>query len=245
MYTIIGGTLSNVDRINNEYIIIKQLEDEDRNWQQIVYDATGIYVSYVPCGDSGWIRLISNCGYIDFDSIFDEKSDTKLSQIAEMIDYLSQDNENLNCIKDASVNDYKKSDVFWLLYDCVILPKRLTGQREKFNPPIEQEDGTQYFAQDDYYIRNIFIEDGKIKWDYDLIDYTDNFGEIEYDKISLEECVRLIASEMEELVKTINESDKRISDSYVAFVPDFSRKRKVPTSLEELRCRFEELNIMD
>lgn len=231
--------------INDEETLIKNLEAEDSNWQQIIYDATGIWVAFISRGKNKLIQLISNCGYIDLDWIGEEEEGMAPSGISEMIDYLLQEDDQLNLIKDASVNDYKKSDIFWGIYDCVILPKRTTGQRKKFNPPIKQDDGTLCFYEDDYYIENLSFEDGNIIWNYDLVEFENNFGEAAITGISLEQCICAIAADLEEVVKSINDENNTVEDSYVMFEPDFSRKRAVPSSLEELKRRFSELKIYD
>lgn len=93
--------------------LIKNLEAENSNWQQVIYDATGILVSYISRGKNKWIQLISNCGYVDLDWIGDEENGTDPTGISEMIDYLSQEDDQLDLLRDAQVNDYKKSDIFW------------------------------------------------------------------------------------------------------------------------------------
>lgn len=223
--------------------LIKNLEAENSNWQQVIYDATGILVSYISRGKNKWIQLISNCGYVDLDWIGDEENGTDPTGISEMIDYLSQEDDQLDLLRDAQVNDYKKSDIFWGLYDCVILPKRTSGQRQKFNSPVEQADGSLCFNHDDYYIRTLSLEGESIIWDYDLVDYEDNCGETKILGVSLEQCITIITAELEEVVKSISNENTISDDSYVMFAPDFSLKRSVPSSLAELKDQFDSLKI--
>lgn len=230
-------------RINNIETLLKNLEAEDNNWEQIIYDATGIWISNIQGEKIGWTQLVSNCGYIILDWIIDDEQGDDPASISEMIDYLSQDDEQLNVIKDATVNDYKKSDIFWGIYDCLIIPKRESGQREKYYPPVIQADGTAYFCEDDYFIRNFSFEDGTITWDYNLVEYEDNYGETIIDGCSFEQCICAITNDLEELVKSIIDDNEDIEDAYVMFEPDFSKKRAVPTTLEELKSRFDELRI--
>lgn len=112
--------------IKNQNELSFVLASESLNWQETIYDQTGVIPTF---RDSGAV-LISNCGYIDLDSDaeyqFVQGADVtkyyKARSIKEFIAYILEMESYYKYLVNETLGQFDKATLFWAIYDQVISP---------------------------------------------------------------------------------------------------------------------------
>lgn len=110
--------------IINTKVLKEILSSQDKNWQERIYDETGVLLLFLKSSPI----LFSNCGYIDLDIDAEYRySNTKdqteycvISSIEEMTDYILKMPSYKEFLMDCSLGNFSKSELFWGIYSRII-----------------------------------------------------------------------------------------------------------------------------
>lgn len=110
--------------IRSTTVLKEILSSQDKNWQEIIYNETGVLLLFL---ESGPI-LFSNCGYIDLDTDAeylgvngeDKTEYCSISSIGEMTDYILRMPSYKKFLEDYSYGKFSKSELFWGIYSRII-----------------------------------------------------------------------------------------------------------------------------
>jgi hypothetical protein len=110
--------IKNIDKLTD------LLSNQDINWQELIYNKTGIILLPIKSGP----LLFSNCGYIDLSidvgyEIVKGEDKTEyiyISSIEEMIEYILEMPSYKEYLVDCSYGRFSKSELFWGIYSRVI-----------------------------------------------------------------------------------------------------------------------------
>lgn len=122
--------------IKNIETLIERLTLEDKDWQRIIYDKTGVLLL-------ASLNLVSNCGYISLDadseysysSGVDTTAYCEINSIDEAISYIKTMESYSDRLLDVSYGRFTKSELFWGIFERILL------RPENFSASEEQEWG--------------------------------------------------------------------------------------------------------
>ena len=183
-----------------------------------------------------FFRLVSNCGISDLD-LFTEDGE-KIDSIRKLIDFLTSDDKLMEILRDETIGEFTKSELFWAVQDCVIIARRNNQAIQRMISQIKAQN-SYYDHVDDYTFNSIIKKGEIIECAFVLVDYLDSFETIEYYGLSIEACVEKIADELEDSFKVALDTYENIE--FIRFRPDFSKRRPVPATLDDLNKRIDEV----
>ena len=204
--------------IRNQKELKSLLEAEDINWQEIVFNQTGVIVLFSDTDAT----LVSNCGYIDLDAdaeyryVYgeDKTEYCVISSINELIKYIIQMESYQDYLKDVSLGKFKKSELFWAIYSKVITAeenvRRIDGTTE--------QDWGLYRIGEYYYSTK---DENVITLDMALIAYDScEIWLSRNDNLSLNDYLNLLTAELNSTTETIEEIPVyRVCQNKVTMVP--------------------------
>lgn len=185
--------------IKNLKILVEQLEQVDPHWRRAVYERTGV----IPIihKNRAEITLFGACGYIDLldDATFSYSNGIDLTEycdintVDELINYILEMDSYQKVLKDCSLGQFTKAELFWAVWSTLIMP--IENQR--------RADGT---CNQDWGLFQIEIYRGHIDLHLLLVDYNDGSVWLDYDvNQSLNEALEQIATKMNEITADIEE----------------------------------------
>lgn len=220
--------------------LYNMLVNENVEWQEIIYNETGVCVEF----DGKYFHYYSACGFSDVCIDNDES----INSIENYIASVKASEEYERFLRDISLGQFSKSELFFGFYDAVIFPKRDSIMHRIFNSPVPQKDGTYYIRWDDYLLKSIWNNDSQLCFEYDLCDYLSNDSCIgTYTKKDLYWAIQELCDFFEDWMKEIKENNEReyaedgTQIMYEKFAPRFELIQPVPNSLSLLKQRFQRI----
>ncbi len=109
-------------RIRNVVELKELLINEKKNWQNIIFETTGVVVLPTEnIGSNDW-RLFSCCGESDLSALeygFVERDlnseDCSIKSIGELIEYITQSGTYNAVLQDINFGRFRKSELFWAI----------------------------------------------------------------------------------------------------------------------------------
>jgi len=113
-----------MEKIDNLFILEKELLLENPNWKKEIYNKLGVLV--IP--DKDYWTLYSNCGELDLDYdveyVYSDNEDRTLKcevhSIKELEDYIIRMPGYNLILEDVSLGKTSKSSAFWGIYSCIL-----------------------------------------------------------------------------------------------------------------------------
>ena len=201
---------------NEESPILCIFEKEDENWQQLVYEETGVVVVYTTERDG--IYWVSNCGSC-YGGLGDECHDIKT--IHDYIAYIRDSYEYQTYLEDVSYGSFTKKELFWGIQNQIIHVKE--NQMKK--------DGTCYQDWELDVIHTEYWGGEVIALNMPILEY--NTGEI---------WIRGGNSLADALEETVNEMNKIVFESGIEEISEYrvyhEKPLQIPNTFSEIKAQF-------
>ena len=198
------------------------LYTENPEWQQNIYDQTGVIVLL----RKGYGTLFNNCGYIDLDRDAEYCSKNgvdcteycEIKSIEELINYIKSMESYNEFLCDTSYGKFTKSELFWAIYARIISP--LDNQR--------RPDGSIY---QDWSLFSIGSYQKHIDLYMALVDYDSREFRLDISpETELNEALTQLALDMCHITEAANEVPQYTVCKNANFV--------VPNRYEELKAQL-------